>query len=111
MNTFKAQMAIDAGSVVYNTAEFGDSITYTPKGGAGKAITAIVDIGTDVADNGYGTLPAVTGRAAVQVSDVAAPAPHDSLLIAGATWYVVRILSGDSAEWVLEIVTEERVRQ
>ena len=41
--SFKDQMNNDAVNVFLNTAEFAETITYTPKGGTAKQITASVN--------------------------------------------------------------------
>ncbi|MGH7260872.1 MAG: head-tail joining protein [Nitrospiraceae bacterium] len=48
------------GTVFLNSAEFGETVTYTPQGGSPKAITAIVDRGAsvDVVNQGARTFPA-----------------------------------------------------
>ncbi|GEM_PF-3292182 len=51
-------------------------------------------------------------RAAAQLvvrrQDVPAPAVRDTVVIAGATWSVVRIISGDAWTWRLEIERDVR---
>jgi hypothetical protein len=43
----------------------------------------------------------------VRVSDVSAPAYRDAVVISTVTWYVLRIVSGDSWTWELELYRDE----
>lgn len=40
--SFKDQVAIDLRQNIFNTDEFAETIVYTPKGGVGKSIKAVV---------------------------------------------------------------------
>ncbi len=57
-----------------------------------------------------GARDAVRGAAQLTVrrQDVPAPAVRDTVVIAGATWSVVRVVSGDAWTWRLEIERDVR---
>ena len=72
----------------------------------GVAIRGHADYGSD-SDHRTG---AVMARATLMVkrSDVPAPAYRDTAVIAGVTWRVLNIESGDEHTWTLNITTNER---
>ena len=111
MTTLKDQMADDM-SVFYNTDEFAQDVTYTPKAtGVPAEIRAIVDYGEienrdgvksdafehvltcerDTRSGFGGDFSRRVATVWVKVADVAVPAVYDALEIDGQTYKVVDI--------------------
>lgn len=77
---------------------FGDSVTYTPKGGQGQSITAIAGpIGAIENEDGGDEVLLKFRTITVALADIAAPAVGDIVTVGGVGWEVVKppdILSG-----------------
>ena len=82
-------------------ADMTDAVTYN-----GVALRGHAEYDSDL-DHRTG---AVMARATLMVkrSDVPAPAYRDTAVIAGVTWRVFNIESGDEHTWTLNITTNER---
>ena len=73
-------------------AEFGESVTYTPKGGQGKSITASLSPpDTEIGDDDMGSTQIKFRTITVPLADVAAPAIDDTVTAGGETWVVTAI--------------------
>lgn len=106
--TLKTQMADDAPAVFLNTDEFAETVTYTPSGGSGRSIKAIVELnvasivtsqdGQTHADRAtlYASRNASTG--------IPSPSHDDQFTISGNTWKVVDIPAQDDAMVALDII-------
>jgi len=83
---------------------YAETITY-----AGESISALVAYG-----GGSTNTVAETAVIEVKVSDVAAPAYRDTVVIAGETWRVYRdkaqeaVITGDGYTWKIPIKKDER---
>jgi hypothetical protein len=88
-------------TVFFNTSDFATTVTYNS-----VAIVAIWTPGENQADNPPSTVR--EGRLEVKITDVAAPAYRDSVIIDGVTWRVRRVISGDEYTWLLALETSER---
>jgi len=86
----------------FNSDEFAESVTY-----AGSAITAIFTPADNLDEDEGGSALAMA-TLEVKVSDVAAPAYRDAVVVGSATWAVRKILSGDKDVWRLELYRDER---
>lgn len=100
--TFSTQLTTDL-SVFFNTDEFAQSVTY-----AGSAIDALVLFGENLDAAGSRESAQANGHLVVKVSDVAAPAYRDAVVIGSVTWRVRRIIYGDGQVWKLEIYRDQR---
>lgn len=98
--TLKTNIGADL-SAFFNEDEHAEEITY-----AGSTITAIVNHGEKPASGAGSTVQKAT--LFVKVSDVAAPAYLDAVVINSDTFYVQRRLGGDGYVWELAIETDER---
>ena len=107
--TFKTQMATDAAGVFLSTSEFAETVTYTPSGGSGRSISAVVDrtqyvsqVGADGAtDERHAMLYASTdATSGVGTS----PGLDDTITIGSDTWHVVAVVQQDDAMAALDIV-------
>jgi len=98
--TLAAEMTTDL-TAFFDTDAHATAVTY-----AGAAVTAIVDYGENL-DEMEG---AALSRAIiwVKVSDVAAPAYRDAVVIGSDTWTVRRVMTGDGYVWQIEIQRDER---
>jgi len=97
--TFADDIASDLAANQFNTADLAVTVTY-----AGSSIAAVVEYG----ENGPDSIMAVI---TVMVSDVAAPAYRDAVVISGNTWRVQQTISGDGHVWILSIMRGERVAE
>lgn len=98
--TFATQLATDVAAF-FDTTEFATTVTY-----AGESISAIVSY-NDNLDEQSGSAVA-TAILWVKVTDVAAPAYRDAVVIEAVTWYMRKILFGDGHIWQLELERDER---
>jgi len=84
--TLKADILTDLDDVFFDSDEFAESVTYTPKGGAASTITAIV-----IKDSPFQE-PYVRGEETarceieVKASDVASPQYGDTFTIDSVVW-------------------------
>ncbi len=107
-------MAADARNVFCNLAEFGEALTYTPKGGAPKAIRAVVmrhEIGPDGQARDYLTDKVelhIPRDASVGVTSINtkgdAVAVADPIGAAPTTYYVRRVMGEDVGMFHVEAV-------
>ncbi len=97
--TFKELIKTDMASVLSETDEVAEAITYTPFGGSGTPINGIIDRepgGVSYGGDGQGT----DQEAIVTVIDdattgVTSPAIKDSVTFDGKIWGVVEVTSND----------------
>ena len=106
-------MALDFAadmSAFLNTDEHAETITYTPAGGSGSSIIAVVDdqgISRDFELTGEDSLR--SAFVLIQLSDVAAPAIGDSVTYDGSTWTVVAVQKDTAAaQLTIETRTDRR---
>lgn len=100
--TLKTQMQADLASVFYNTDDFAETVTYTPAGGAGISVVAIIDYGRDDED-GADDL-GQNAKIRIMVSSVATVTAGDTITIGANTWEVhYARLSEDGLEWIADI--------
>lgn len=95
------QMARDLQNVFFNASEFGSTVTWTPKGGSGSAVPAVVGderVVEEMRDDGTWRMREVP--VAVALADVAAPAVEDAVTIGSEEWQVVSIAGKDAAGFV-----------
>ncbi len=95
--TLKTKIQSDVDNVFLNTDHFAESVTYTPAGESGSAISAIVDRGPlaylEVDGVSQGNMELTECRVFVSKTDLTAPARGDTVLITNAagadeTWRV-----------------------
>jgi len=80
------QIAADIAATALNVNEFGAAVTYTPTGGAGSSINALV-LRDDPFQEPYVRGDAfATLQIMVAASDVATPQHGDTYTIDGSTW-------------------------
>jgi len=112
MTNFKTKLDEDVSDCFLNTDEFAETITYTPSGGTGKSIKAVVKrerLNTSNEDTGRVLLNQaeifVANDSIAGVSSVSKGADKVSFpaLSGGsnATWLVVDIIEHDDAMWHL----------
>lgn len=82
--------------------------TYTPKGGTGAALTAIIQFGEDLSERGYREVKYAHATIFVKAADVASPGVYDTVLISGTTWTVDMIVDGDGLVWELSAHSDMR---
>ena len=90
MSAFTDQLNADISNVFLNTSEFGVAGTYTPSGGSAVVISLILD-------QPYAAVDPLTGlqveshdfEATCKASVVTAAGPGATVVIEGATYYVV----------------------
>lgn len=99
--TLATQMESDL-DILFSTDDFAISVTY-----AGTAIPGLVDYHDDPDMEPGGRSSRATLE--VRVSDVAAPAYRDTVVIDGNTWHVLGVMSGDGHVWTLEVLRDERI--
>lgn len=101
--TLATQMATDLTACM-STDEHAQAITY-----AGEAVNAIVDYGENLAEDYHGDNSRVMqATIIVAVADVAAPAYRDAVTIGATSWFVDRVIEGDSEKWTLALTSGER---
>jgi hypothetical protein len=109
--TFAQMLATDLDAVIFNTNEFAQLVTYNS-----ASIRAVVTYGEDLTVIRTGgrtrTSDAVAAECTitVRVADVASPAYRDTVVIAGVTYMVERIIAGDGAVWTVALTTDARPR-
>ena len=107
--SFKTDIAADLAAVFFNPLEFGESVTYTPSGGAAKTITICY------ADENLAIqTPQPPGDSMiilVQYTDATAPGRGDSFTIHSATWYLEGITAGGPEEGIWHIRVTRSARR
>ena len=83
--TLKTQMTSDL-SIFFNTDEFAESVTYTPKGGAGSTISAIVERNDPFQEPYIRGEKTATALIQVKKADVASPQYGDTFTFDSQTW-------------------------
>jgi len=98
--TLKSQMAADA-AIFFNLNEFGEAATYN-----GSTVTVIPEIGATLQNGNTIDTTGFSNRAVfcVPVASVPHPSGTDTIIHAGKTWYVVRVLESDSVSHRIECV-------
>ena len=93
-STFDTNWTASSGPRASLLAYFGETITYTPRGGSGSSITAVVnrDAIEDVLDD-RGDHTIKTVLVTISQADVAAPAVDDSITVDSVTYAVKEIAS------------------
>ena len=106
--TLKSQIAADVASVLLNTDEFAEDVTYTPSGEAAKSIKAVFDY------EGFTPEDAEDGR--VQRHDatlfistdatlgIANPNAKDQVTISSEVWDIVRVMESGNGAARLQLV-------
>lgn len=95
--TFKDLMKLDAENVLVNSAEFGETVTYTPEStGTPKEITAVIDRAPEDVLQDPEVGEARTRTAVIEILldatlGVAVPVVRDALVFDSVTWYVARV--------------------
>lgn len=90
--TLKTTIASDVADVFLDTDEFAVSVTYTPTGGAGSAINAIVsNILEELVDFEDGAQKLFTGSAWIDTADVSSPARGDTITISSVAYRVENV--------------------
>jgi len=88
-STFENNMAAANAKIL---TEFGETVTYTPKGGEGQSITATLSPpNTDIQDDDMGEAEIRFRTITVPLADVAAPAIGDTITAGGEMWVVTAI--------------------
>jgi len=83
--TFKTDMSSDL-SVFFNTDEFAQSVTYTPKGGSGTSISAVFERDAPFQEAYVRGRETATGELAVKTDDVGTPQYGDTFTIGTEIW-------------------------
>lgn len=91
-------MALEDLDIFFNPREHADYVDYN-----GKTIISIFD-----EEEKHDADNIQRARLAVKVSDVAAPARYDEVVVSGVTWKVDNIASGDESVWNLNLMRDER---
>jgi hypothetical protein len=84
-------------------ADWGESITYTPVGGAPVSCTGIITPGEDLDDAQWKTALQASSELRVLKADVPIWTYRDAVEVDGVTWEVVKELAETPGYWVLEI--------
>lgn len=106
--TLKTDMAADLTNVFFNTDEFAESISYTPKGGAAATIKVILS--DEDATIQSPTAPGDHMVVVAQYTDIATPQRGDTFTINSITWYFVEIVLGGRAEGLWHIRVSRSAR-
>jgi len=101
--TLAEDMAADLAANQYDTDEHAVSVSYN-----GSSISALVEYGDDLEDSQDGLF--AVAYLTVLKSDVASPAYRDPVIISSQTWYVQKIVKGDTLQWQLKLTRDERPR-
>ncbi len=86
----------------FDTGEWGEAATYTPAAGGPVAVTVIFAKAHEFADLAESGINAPAHRALVRASEVASPAPGDSLAIGAQTFTITQADQGElGSVWTL----------
>lgn len=94
--TFKTQVLADIESIYFNTSEFAETVTYTPKGGSAKSIICIwlKEDAEMLYEDGKSRIRTVECRIKRDATTgIASPANGDTITKASEDWPVIDILS------------------
>jgi len=90
--------------------DFGEEVTYTPKGGEGQTITAILGpIKGDYYDESGGSAKVKVRQIEIEISDIAEPAMGDVVTAGGVNWEVFEPADIDCGIAVLQTRTDEAI--
>ena len=107
MAFYPDQVQADLATILV-TGEFATAVTYTPKGGSGQSINALVfGVDRDEADDEHGTDQINRRRVAIMtdaVNGIASPAVGDEVTISGVSWRVESIEAEGFGKAVLSLV-------
>ena len=92
-------------------AVFGETVTYTPDGGAAVAITAAVQDVTKAVQDTENGRSVVTGCTLVVSTADVTPAIKDQVVVRGVTLMVVDIPENDAGMARLELVAPDRYEE
>jgi len=94
-------------NLFYNTSEFAEAASYTPRVGSPVAVT-IIRQEQDAAINPEA--PGDRAEIRIRVSEVAVAAVGDQITMGGETWQVLEIIGGGptEGEWHLGLTRSER---
>jgi hypothetical protein len=106
--TLKADMTTDLATF-FNTDEFGESVTYTPSGGAGKTIT--IDFEDEDRASQTPAPPGDEMVILVKYSDATAAGRGDAFTIDSVTWYLESIVGGGPEEGIWHIKVTRSTRR
>lgn len=104
---FSDQIITDLDQVFYNTDEFAEAATYTPRVGSPSAVTVIRN------DQDATLNPEAPGDRAeirIRTSELTIPNVGDRITMGGETWQVIEIIGGGPREneWFLGLTRSER---
>jgi len=92
----------DLQSVIFSTEDFAKEAIYTPSGGSPVETAVIFSPQEDLDDAQWRAALQASANLWVHSSEVASPAPNDTVTIDGETWTVVRRISRSGCLWHLE---------
>ncbi len=98
---FREQLEADLANVFLNPDEFGEQITYMPRGSAALSCLAIVTSTSDLVQQSHVRAQLTTVDVVLQQSDVPAPGEGDQLEYLGRKFAFVTIVSQQASAWRL----------
>jgi len=106
--TLKTDMAADLSTVFFNTDEFAEAATLTPKGGSAKTINIVCEEESLSSQSIFP--PGDVMTILVQYTDHNTPLLGDTYTINSVTWYHNQVLSGGRGEgvWHIEVSRSKR---
>ena len=112
---FKDQISGDLAQVFLDTNSFAESITYTPSGESGSAVTAIVfrDVISEEVEDGRGIVRDIRADVLIDLADVSAPSTAgDTVTFDSKTWAVIKVdEDGPSNSAMLTVWRQEVVEK
>jgi len=104
---FTDQLTTDLNEIFYNTDEFAESVTYTPRTGSPFS-AKIIRQDQDASLNPES--PGDRMEIRIRTSQLTTPNIGDRLTIGGETWQVIEIIGGGPSEleWFLGLTRSER---
>lgn len=96
--TLKTQYEADRALLLSTELPWVQSVTYK-----GAAVSASFQIKTEDMSSGRSE----SAELIVSAADVATPAYRDAVVVAGVTWYVLRVVSSDGYSHRLELYRDE----
>ncbi len=112
MTTLRDMLASDIQETLLNTSDLAQTITYTPAGGAGVEISALLSVGRpglgEMEDSEHGHQEMTV---TIAIADVANPAEGDTLTIDTYAWSVVEVEELSATLARLRVARQARTRQ
>jgi hypothetical protein len=116
--TFSEKLTSDAANTFLNTGEFAETVAYTPSGGSGRSISAVIDR-QDVVEQTAPDGSTLIHRAVLSASrdataGIPSPSVDDTFTFDSATWKVDHVVTQDDAMVsvsLVRIVSRERSSQ